>query len=307
MTRASILLIFISLTFATTAQADLRQEAVEKGDLGMEELVSFAKQKVRNDKEICLFFYYWTAYNLTYDLAVHSGPYLGEENDPDLPENVMKTRRAVCSGYSALYQEFLSRCGIECKFISGTSKGLENVLHGEPYEEDHSWNAFRLGGKWYLTDVTWAGTTMLDKYVDDFYFMTDPAIFVLDHYPSDPYWQLLDEPVSFEQFIAFPYFTKKYFLLDFGDYIQQIVKKPVYGNYFLTIGLSDQWKPKPVIIDRHDRDKSEPDFEVSADKQRKRQTLKVKARSGIIRLDACLTDKYSITTELGLAYFNLEL
>lgn len=40
---------------------------------------------------------------------------------------------------------------------------------------------------------------------DDHYFMTDPDEFILEFWPHDPNWQLLDSPISLEQFEELPF------------------------------------------------------------------------------------------------------
>lgn len=52
----------------------------------------------------------------------------------------------VCTGYAALYQDLLLRCGIPCQQV-----------RSDPME--HIWNLVQLDGKWYHVDVTWDDPT----------------------------------------------------------------------------------------------------------------------------------------------------
>lgn len=69
----------------------------------------------------------------------------------------------------------------------------------------HAWNLVRVEGDWKLTDATW-GSGMLDddqKFVEvfnDAYFFTDAKPFALNHYPTDPLFQLLEKPVDLATF-----------------------------------------------------------------------------------------------------------
>ena len=57
-------------------------------------------------------------------------------------------RKAVCSGYSALYKIFLDRENIECVIVSGIGRS-------ESGSQDHSWVRCVLDGSTYFIDPTW--------------------------------------------------------------------------------------------------------------------------------------------------------
>jgi hypothetical protein len=57
-------------------------------------------------------------------------------------------RRADCTGFANAFTYILGRLGIECLFINGLA----------PTGENHSWNAIKLDGEWYQTDVSWDGS-----------------------------------------------------------------------------------------------------------------------------------------------------
>ncbi len=54
---------------------------------------------------------------------------------------------AVCEGYKNAFQLLLSYCGIKSYGVSGSLNGSDNI--------DHVWNAVRIDGDYYYTDVTW--------------------------------------------------------------------------------------------------------------------------------------------------------
>ncbi len=64
-----------------------------------------------------------------------------------------------------------------------------------------------MGEEWHLLDPTWGGGYVNEggQYVrdfEDFYFLTPPEQFIYSHFPREPRWQLLAEPVSAETFLA---------------------------------------------------------------------------------------------------------
>ena len=111
-------------------------------------------------------------------------------------------KKAVCSGYATLLEYMCDLAGIECVFISGHARTYD-VTNGRP---NHAWNAVKLGTKWYLCDVTWASggvdsdTQRFVKDYDNIYFLTDPSLFIGNHYPVEKRWSLLKDPLSLNDF-----------------------------------------------------------------------------------------------------------
>lgn len=142
--------------------------------------------------------YYWIAGNITYDMQ----SFLAKVTPPHTPEEVLKTKSAVCSGYAFLFQAVCKRMGIPCTVVHGYSKGYGyNPAQGFSIS-NHSWNVIELNGRWYPVDVTWAAPnnnntsgTHHGKVSTD-YFLRHPKLFAIDHLPEDPKWQLLSPTLS---------------------------------------------------------------------------------------------------------------
>ncbi|RXN35177.1 kyphoscoliosis peptidase-like protein [Labeo rohita] len=146
----------------------------------------------------------WLCHYIEYDVK----GYLGLSKMVCSPEQVILTGRAVCSGYSSVCLQMCREAGIECREVSGHSKGAAYQL-GQSYrnnDSDHSWNAVFLDGQWHLLDACWgAGYVDTDKQVfikryKEFYFLTDPEDFIDSHYPEEDEWQLLESPIGIEEF-----------------------------------------------------------------------------------------------------------
>lgn len=52
--------------------------------------------------------------------------------------------KAICAGYSYAYQFLAQQIGLECNYVSGTTK-----------VEAHAWNKVKICGQWFLVDTTW--------------------------------------------------------------------------------------------------------------------------------------------------------
>ncbi|KAM4621911.1 lim and transglutaminase domain protein ltd-1-like [Polymixia lowei] len=161
-------------------------------------------ERAQSDLEKIRAIWIWLCHFIEYDVS----GYLGLTDKLCSPEEVIKSGKAVCCGYSSVYLQMCREVGIECREVSGHGKGI-GYSQGQSYQNSkssHMWNAVRLGGHWYPLDACWgSGRVDLDnktfiKRYDDFYFLTDPEEFINSHCPDEPEWQLLDSPVPLEEF-----------------------------------------------------------------------------------------------------------
>ena len=105
--------------------------------------------------------------------------------------------------------------GIDVRVISGYSKGggyNPEQAFSYIYETTHAWNVIKIENQWHFIECTWGAGHVdhqrsFQKRFDDFYFLTDPKLFINAHFPvvrgndeESKYWQLLDKPFSLEEF-----------------------------------------------------------------------------------------------------------
>ncbi|KAL4608354.1 kyphoscoliosis peptidase [Arapaima gigas] len=147
----------------------------------VEVLVQDLLKGTNSDIEKLRSIWMWVTHHIEYDVEGFLNPSLRLNS----PSEVLRTRKAVCAGYTLLFQKMCSLAGIECQEVSGHSKGFQ-YKPGKRFtgSGNHARNAVRLDGKWHLLDSTWgAGHVSKDghrftfKY-NEFYFLTHPALFV---------------------------------------------------------------------------------------------------------------------------------
>jgi hypothetical protein len=148
--------------------------------------------------------YEWVAHNLDYDVK---GFLEGRLSDGK-PEDVYRTRLAVCSGFVALFERLAHESGLEVVPILGYAKGF-TYRNGAPTKKpNHSWLALRLNGEWRLVDPTWgAGVVANNKFEPRFtwdYYLVDPNELVFTHFPEAREWQLLNRPMQRADFERLP-------------------------------------------------------------------------------------------------------
>ena len=128
-------------------------------------------------------------------------------------QRVLHRRIAVCDGYAKLFKTICDYAGLQCKVINGYAKCL--FERSDRFTTNHSWNVVMIDSAWRLIDVTWGSgyITYADEYVphiDETYFLSSPKQFILDHYPEDIQWTLLDNPPTLKEFQRSPFKYKSF-------------------------------------------------------------------------------------------------
>lgn len=124
-------------------------------------------------------------------------------------KKLLKEQKTVCTGYAYLIKELANLVNIKCEIIDGYGRiGDDNIKKLSML--NHSWNAVQLNNKWYLCDATWSsGIYDLDNYKFEFdyndgYFLTNPNLFVKNHYPVDTTWLLTEKTIPIDDFLNGP-------------------------------------------------------------------------------------------------------
>ena len=169
------------------------------------EIVDYLFKAAKTEREKIEIIYYWMALNITYDIKGYISGNL--PNSDGL--NVLKTKRAVCEGYAQLFKILCDNAKIESVVISGFAKG-HGYTGERQLEANHAWNAVKLGNEWKLVDVTWGSgyvdlendTLVFKRNLNLGYIFSKPEGFVIEHFPQDAKWQLLDKPISIDEFYS---------------------------------------------------------------------------------------------------------
>ncbi len=165
----------------------------------MKVFISEMSRIYKTDEEKLRAVYFWITENITYDCAA----YHNESPRSANPDYVLKSHKAVCSGYAALLQFCCDEMKIPCKTIRGVARGGEEdfFINPDSLKTNHSWNAVMLNGEWKLIDATWASgyadkaVTKFTKKRDEHYYFMSPAKLIYTHLPDETNWQLLKDSI----------------------------------------------------------------------------------------------------------------
>ncbi len=154
--------------------------------------------------------------------------------------DLLRKQKTICTGYAYLVRELSTLADIDCKIIDGYGRNIVSNI-SEPGLPNHSWNAVKLNGKWYLCDPTLSsGSNEINNgsatFVRDFfdgYFLANPRMFVTNHYPMDTAWLLINEKPELKDFLNAPiiykdnYRTEIYHVDPTTKDIETVVNKPL--------------------------------------------------------------------------------
>ena len=238
------------------------RQAPPKLKNNLPKLTSYLTKPAKNDYERVRSFYVWISKNIAYDVQLFRN-YNPARYKPVLPTEVLKRGKSVCQGYAELLQEMCRLANVPCHVVPGYSKGFNYTPQSKFTNADHAWNVVKIEDQWHLVDVTWGsgGLNEKMKYVKQFkeeYFLSSPDVFVLNHLPLAPMWQLIDCPVPMKAYLGGNERVKQHLKSQSGkeclDYQQQIAEyeaKPEIDGELFTAAQAFEFNPdNPVVMAR---------------------------------------------------------
>ncbi|MFD1139761.1 transglutaminase domain-containing protein [Larkinella insperata] len=200
-------------------------------------LSDYLTTPARTDMDKVRVIYAWMVSHIRYDMAaVNNRGSQRYYSELEYANRVLRQRKGLCTGYSLLFKYLLKRAGVEAITIRGYAR-TEDREAGNPVKMiDHEWNAVNIEDEWFLLDLAWAVTTASEgEGSNDFYFLTPPELFVSQHFPTDPRWQLLGQPLTKSEFDRFPKLYDPYFQLGFSPNFPREGQLRVQGTAQLTL------------------------------------------------------------------------
>jgi len=169
--------------------------------LDVDQLVNYLKKGAKEDKKVVETFFYWISLNIKYSQKLKNKIHI---SDYDVSvESTLKNKETICEGYAKLLNEMCYTADIECEIINGIA---QNYLNKQVDSTNHAWNAVKINNKWLLIDATWGsgsfniGSNDYNEELDIRYLFAEPNFLIIDHFPEEKKWQLLNPPITLKQF-----------------------------------------------------------------------------------------------------------
>jgi len=198
-------------------------------------IARYVSGNFKTDKEKLRAIFAWITGNIQYDVA-NMFAINFYEHEQEKIEKALQNRKGICSNFAALFSAICTKTGIRSFVITGYTKqnGFADYI-------PHAWCAAAADNNWYMFDPTWgSGYVSGGKFyrkLNNTYFMVDPAVLVKSHMPFDFMWQLLNYPVSNQEFYenrTIPDKSKPFF--NYIDSIRQYEKQDSTEKLLATAG-----------------------------------------------------------------------
>jgi len=250
-----------------------------------EHLAKWLTHKAGNEREKVDAIFFWITENIEYDIETYhkverrypefniaptydTAGYLKRYND-EVAKIVLNKRKAICDGYSRLFKSLCDYSGIQCEVVTGMAK-----IPLETKPSPHAWNAVRLNNKWQLVDATWASGSLslsedsFTRKLDTLYYLTPPEVLIIDHFPDDQKWTLLEREYTYDQFLNHPAQSTHMYAKGLMDYHpkSKLITPGSDGLIELSYEFKSSFPPYDItIIERDIRSKYDHlDITVSA-------------------------------------------
>jgi Transglutaminase-like superfamily. len=195
------ILILIFFCFATLSKAQTPDEwGVDNKALNIPPsqttstaaIAEYVKENFDNDRKKLRAVYIWVAANIKYTLDSANVINLGLDPEAKITA-AFRRRKGVCENYAAIFNDICTRAGLTSFIVDGYTK-----QNGFVDKTGHSWCAVFIDNTWLLCDPTWDN----ENGSNTKYFLVPPMDMIGSHMPFDPMWQLLNYPVSHDQFYS---------------------------------------------------------------------------------------------------------
>ncbi|MDR2963948.1 MAG: hypothetical protein LBU90_10015 [Bacteroidales bacterium] len=190
------------------------------GERNPEKLAKNLSDPFKDDASKVLAMSYWITRNIKYE---YSG--LGARAvEIKTPEKVLKTRKALSTEYAQLFVAMCAAVNIKAEAVDGYVKDFDFFPGDTLFKAEHTWNVVRINNDWHIVDLTYAGYTFNPSVSSSSKFLyslfripqssdmkpvrkyspqwicISPTAAVRTHLPVLAMFQLLQNPVSIEQF-----------------------------------------------------------------------------------------------------------
>jgi len=187
-----------------------------------ENLAELINKDFNNDVNKVRAIYSWCINNIAYEpkeFGLYSYEYSNDKEKKakekkyifKLSKRVISKNIAVCEGYSILFKRLCDLLSITSSIVNGASKtNIRDI--SRRYNSNHSWNVVKIDNEQYLIDVTWGAGSYSNgfkKAPSYYYFLTEPKLFIKNHYPDNYKYALLDEKIDKKTFLNRPVMYSK--------------------------------------------------------------------------------------------------
>jgi hypothetical protein len=184
----------------------------------------------------------------------------------DTPMGLLRGIKYGTETYHTLFMRLCSFAGLHCVDVKGHSKsvGYEPGMRIGEGKFTNTWNAMVIDGEWRFVQCNWGARHLVmskDKkqadisppkptrekikyQYDEHYFLPDPEDFILEFFPYKTEWQLLENPITLQEFEQLPFVRSLFFHyhLSFVNQQHAIIQTDNRGACDIKLRMPDSLK-----------------------------------------------------------------
>ncbi|UJR15078.1 hypothetical protein I4U23_002045 [Adineta vaga] len=184
----------------------------------------------------------------------------------DTPMGLLRGIKYGTETYHTLFMRLCSFAALHCVDVKGHSKsvGYEPGMHIGEGKFTNTWNAVLIDGEWRFVQCNWGARHLVmskDKkqvditppkptrekikyQYDEHYFLPDPEDFILEFFPYKSEWQLLESPITLQQFEHLPFVRSLFFHyhLSFVNQQHAVIQTDNRGACDIKLRMPDSLK-----------------------------------------------------------------
>jgi hypothetical protein len=263
------LIVILSLTFSLLnaqktvnfGEVDkLAQQLPESLSKSIDEIAKYINDHFSTQLDKSRAIYAWIAKNINYDIEnIFTVNFY--QSSSEIVADVLISKKGVCMHFAELFNDIANKVGLQSFVVHGYTKQNGSVDY-----LPHAWCISRIDSSWCLFDPTWgSGYVQNAKFIrqlNNYYFLTKPELLIKSHIPFDPMWELLNYPVTNQEFYeGKTQVNRNKAFFDFNDSIKTYIKESDINKLISsTRRIEKNGIKNPIIFDRVQHNKREIEY-----------------------------------------------
>lgn len=222
--------------------------------------------KIQSEKARAV--YSWITFNIAFDVEtafsmnqVSMAFSYKTEQEREIKEKKFKSEviakalqsgKAICHGYSMIFERLSQLSGLESKIIVGNLKSDPSQIGENNFITDHAWNAVKIDNEWKFIDTTLGAGYISQKdnsfkfdFNDSYFFISAENLF-LNHFPEDKKWLTINK--TKKDFLELPLYYRDYFRSNYSISPKSGIVSSANPNLHLEIKNLDEFDNAEYIF-----------------------------------------------------------
>lgn len=154
--RYILLPIFICLNFFLTTAQEAKKADESKIDgktqKSVNDLALYLTKDVSGEEAKVKAIHHWITNNIAYDYKLIESD---KSFQYESASKVLKSKKALCTGYVRLMREMLDAVGIQAVYVPGYTYAHKAFYQPKVLLDNHAWITIKIDGEWKMADPTW--------------------------------------------------------------------------------------------------------------------------------------------------------